>query len=201
MLPVPQRVAAYPGGGYPARMRRLLLMFGLAALVTAAVPFTPADTLVIVVRHAEKAGPTGDVALSLMGEERARALLSVARDAGVSAVVTTQFQRTRQTGAPVALALGITPDVVAAAADTREHARQIASLVRERYLGRAVLVVGHSNTVPAIIAALGGPTLADLCDSEYDRLFVIAVSDGSPARLVQSRYGAPSPADPSCGVR
>ncbi|MEP7347347.1 MAG: histidine phosphatase family protein, partial [Gemmatimonadaceae bacterium] len=78
-------------------MRRFLLMFGLAAAVTAAVRFTPADTLVIVVRHAEKAGPSGDVALSPMGEERARALLTVARQAGVSAVVTTQFQRTRQT--------------------------------------------------------------------------------------------------------
>jgi broad specificity phosphatase PhoE len=179
-------------------MRRLLLLLGFCGVAIAAARTQQSDTLVMVVRHAEKAGPTGDVALSAPGEERARALLVVARDAGVSAVITTQFQRTRQTGAPVAQALGVTPDVVAAAADVKEHARQIAALVRERYLGRTVLVVGHSNTVPAIIAALGGPTMRDLCDSEYDRLFVLSLAEGSSARLVQSRYGAPSPSDSTC---
>ena len=183
-------------------MRRLVVMCLVAVAVTAAARSTPADTLVIVVRHAEKAGPSGDVPLSPQGEARARTLVTLAREAGVSAVVTTQFQRTRQTGAPTAQALGITPDVVAATADAIEHARQIAALVRERYLGRAVLIVGHSNTVPAIIAALGGPLLRDLCDSEYDRLFVLNVSEGAPPRLVQSRYGVPSPADSSCaGMR
>jgi broad specificity phosphatase PhoE len=181
-------------------MRRLLLLFAVVVAVTAAVRPAPVDTLVILVRHAEKAGPVGDVPLSALGEERARVLVAVAREAGVSAIVTTQFQRTRQTGAPTAQALGITPDVVAATADAREHARQIATLIRERYLGRSVLVVGHSNTVPAIIAALGGPALRDLCDTEYDRLFVLSVSEGAPARLVQSRYGAPSPADSSCNA-
>jgi len=168
--------------------------------MSAAATVAPADTLVVVVRHAEKAGPTGDVALSPAGEERARALVAVTRDAGVSAVITTQFQRTRQTGSPVAQALGITPVVVAATADVREHARQIAALVREKYGGRSVLVVGHSNTVPAIIAALGGPAMRDLCDSEYDRLFILTLSDAAPPRLVQSRYGAPSPADSACAA-
>lgn len=179
-------------------MRRHFLILLVACVALAATRPPSTDTLVIVVRHAEKAGLSGDVPLTPDGEARARALASIAREAGVSAIVTTQFQRTRQTGAPAAAALGITADVVAASADAREHARQIASLIRDRYQGKSVLVVGHSNTVPAIIEALGGPSMRDLCDSEYDRLFVLAFGEGSPGRLVQSRFGAPSAVDPAC---
>lgn len=176
------------------------MMFVVALAVAAAARPTPADTLVVVIRHAEKAGPSGDVPLSSLGEARAHDLVPLAREAGISAVVTTQFLRTRQTAAPTVQALGITPDVVAATANANEHARQIATLVRERYQGRAVLIVGHSNTVPAIIAALGGPSMRDLCESEYDRLFVLSMSEGAPPRLIQSRYGRPSPADSTCAA-
>jgi len=34
-----------------------------------------------------------------------------------------------------------------------------------------VFVVGHSNTVPAIIKALGGPDVT-IGDNEYDNLFI-----------------------------
>ncbi len=179
-------------------MRRLLLLLGFVAIAMAAVDRATADTLVLLVRHAEKAGPTGDVALAAAGEDRARALLAVARDAGISGVITTQFQRTRQTGAAVAQAFGITPDVVTFTTDVNEHARQIAALVREHYVGRSVLIVGHSNTVPAIVDALDGPALSRLCESQFDRLFVLVLGEGSPTRLVQSRYGAASPADARC---
>ncbi|MBV6521552.1 MAG: hypothetical protein MNPFHGCM_01691 [Gemmatimonadaceae bacterium] len=179
-------------------MRTLLGLLALVAVVAGAGRVPPADTLVLLVRHAEKSSPSGDVPLSVVGEERARALVAVAREAGVVAAITTQFQRTQQTAAPTLQALGLSAEVVAASNDIAEHARQIGTMIRERYRGRTVLVVGHSNTVPAIIAALGGPSLPDICDSEYDRLFFLNVSDGSPTRLIQSRYGAPSPTDSAC---
>jgi hypothetical protein len=57
-----------------------------------------------------------------------------------------------------------------------------------------VLVVGHSNTVPAIIAALGGPKLPDLCDAAYSNLFLLHLpADGSAPRLVRSQYGVADP--------
>ena len=59
--------------------------------------------------------------------------------------------------------------------------------------GQSVLVVGHSNTVPAIIAALGGPAMEELCDSDYSSLFTLALVPGQPARLVHGHYGAPDP--------
>lgn len=173
-----------------------------AALLVAAAPVSEsapvADTVVLVVRHAEKAGPSGDVPLSDIGQARARALVPIGRAAGVSAVVTTQFQRTRQTGAPLAEAMGISAEVANVQGTVAEHAAGIAALVKERHAGKAVLVVGHSNTVPAIVHALGGPKLPDICDEIYDDLFTVIVAADGSARVVHARYGAPTPAGPSC---
>jgi broad specificity phosphatase PhoE len=179
---------------------RALAPLALAFLLSGAAPRPVSDTVVLLVRHAEKAGASGDVALSPDGEARARALVDVARQAGVSAVITTQFQRTKQTAAPLAKSLGITPDVIEAKGATDAHASAIADAIRQRFAGRVVLVVGHSNTVPAIIAALGAPKFPDLCDEQYDALFVVVLpSDASP-RLIRSRYGATSQLTAQCGA-
>lgn len=183
-------------------MNRRAWLLPLALLATLGMrPARPiADTVVLVVRHGEKTGVSGDVPLSPEGEARAKALASIAKDAGVSAVITTQFQRTKQTGAPVAQALGITPLVVGAGGATPDHAKAIADSIRARYAGQTVLVVGHSNTVPAIVAALGGALSPDLCDEEYDALFTVIVPASGKARVVKSRYGAPSVLSEKCGT-
>ena len=155
---------------------------------------------VYVVRHAEKsAEPGADPALSAAGQARAQALADSLKSAGVDAVITTQFKRTANTGAVVAQAAKLTPVVVGASADVRTHAAEVAAAVRRQPAGSTVLVVGHSNTVPAIIAALGGPRLPDLCDAEYDNLFKLTVPPSGAATMERSRYGAPAGADaPGC---
>jgi broad specificity phosphatase PhoE len=172
-----------------------LLAIGLGPrrVEEAAVP----PTVVILVRHAEKAAqPAQDPPLTDAGAERARALAVVARDAGVTAIITTQFDRTRSTAAPTATALSIVPEVVQAGA-VAQHARAVADRVLA-YPGKTVLVVGHSNTIPAIVGALGAPQPRDMCDSDYDSLFVVVLGDSGPPRLIRSRFGAPSAADPAC---
>jgi broad specificity phosphatase PhoE len=152
----------------------------------------PHAQIVVVVRHAEKAdAPPGDVALNGAGQARAEELAIALAEARLDTIVTTQFRRTRDTAAPLARALGLTPVVVEAGSDTAAHARAVAQAVRAG--GRAVLVVGHSNTVPAILAALGGPAMAELCEAEYANLFTLALEPGQPARLVHGRYGAQDP--------
>lgn len=179
---------------------RLVAPLALAVLVTAAAPRRAADTVVVVVRHAEKAAPSGDVPLSADGEARARALVPIAREAGVSAIITTQFQRTRMTAAPTAQALGIRGEVIEAGGAVPDHARAIADAIRGRLAGRSVLVVGHSNTVPAIVHALGGPELPDICDDYYDDLFTVILSADGTARLVHAKYGKPSPTTATCAA-
>lgn len=169
---------------------------GLAVLPGHAPTAAP-PTVVLLVRHGEKAAqPAQDPPLSEAGSIRARALLGVARNAGVKSIVTTQYLRTRNTAEPTATALSITPEVVNAG-PMPAHAKAVADQVM-KHAGETVLVVGHSNTVPAIVAALGAPQPREICDNEYDQLFVVIIGDGGPPRLISSRYGAASAADASC---
>ena len=177
-------------------MLRYLVFASL--LLTAAPPASaPPATVVIVVRHAERAPGSGDPPLSESGQARARVLADIGKAAGVSAVITTQLQRTRQTAQPLVETLGITPVVVNTQSDMAKHVADVAAVVRQ-FAGKTVLVVGHSNTVPAIVAALGGPKYADLCESEYDSLITLVLDAEGSARAVRTRFGAPTPADAAC---
>lgn len=180
--------------------RRAMLLLPALLAVTAAAPsasVAPA-TVVIVVRHAERAPGSGDVPISEAGQARARALVEVGRVAGVQVIITTQFQRTKQTASLLAEALGITMATVGTQSEIAKHIAEVAAAVKQ-HTGKTVLVVGHSNTVPAIVTALGGPKLADLCDTEYDNLFTLVLDAEGGVRTVRSKYGAATPVDASCG--
>lgn len=162
-----------------------------AGVVQAQAASAPA--LVLVVRHAEKVDNSDDPALSAIGSARAEALAEALADAGVGHVIVTHRQRTRLTAAPLMAALGLEPEVVAFGRDMEEHVRAVAAAVR-RQVGQVVLVVGHSNTVPMIVHALGGPRMPDLCDARYGGLFaVVPGAAGAPARVVVSSFGVPDP--------
>lgn len=143
---------------------------------------------IVLVRHAEKATePKDDPALSEAGQARAKALAAALKDSKITAVFTTQARRTRDTAAVAAAQAGVTPQVLAVArGGLAAHIDETAKRAKEA--GGTVLVVGHSNTVPAIVAALGGPKLADMPECEYSRL--ITVLPGPPVQVIQSRYGA-----------
>ena len=169
----------------------------LAAACVAATPGTAAaqaDRVVILVRHAEKADePRADPPLTEAGRARADALAKTVDAARVSAVIVTPFLRTRGTAEPLARALSLTPIETPIAGGLAAHVRTVADSVRARPAGEAIVVVGHSNTIPAIIAALGGPRLPDMCETEYATFFVLTLpAEGTP-RLIRAQYGAPDP--------
>lgn len=172
-----------------------------ALSIAVAVALSPLDAMaqpatVILVRHAEKANATDrDPILSEDGTQRAKDLAAALADAGVGSVITTQLRRTRLTGAEVIAAATLTPIVVNAGGPT--HAADVAAAVRARPAGEVVLVVGHSNTVTAIIAALGGPKLGDICDSQYSNMYVMQMTSPAP-KLIRANYGKADPADSAC---
>jgi broad specificity phosphatase PhoE len=183
------------------RARTVVAAFvaAVTVVVTPTHAQEPAPTTVVLVRHAEKAaGPAEDPGLTEAGRARADALAEALRDARVDAVITSQYERTRKTAEPVAVARDLEPVVMQAGTDTVTHVREVAAAVRRQPVGGLVLVVGHTNTIPPIIAALGGPQLPDICDGEYARLFTLVLPPGGSPRLIQSTYGAPDPAEP-CG--
>lgn len=180
------------------RKRHSVVFIPLIALLAAAQSPAPAPaTVVLVVRHAERAPGSGDPPISEVGRARAVALAEIGKAAGVNAIITTQLRRTRQTADPLAEAMGITPVVVTTQSDLAKHAADVSAVVRQ-HAGKTVLVVGHSNTVPGIVAALGGPKLPDLCESEYDSLITIVIDAEGGVRTLRSRFGAPTPVDASC---
>lgn len=173
----------------------LLLTATLLGVSSSAAAQEP--TVVFVVRHAERAGdPSGDPGLTEAGQARAQALAAALANAKVNALITTQYRRTQLTAAPLTQPLGLTPTVVRGGGPMAAHIQAIADAVRA-LPGRTILVVGHSNTVPHIVTALGGPQLADFCDNAYDDLFTIVIRSGGDVSVVRSRYGAPNGPPPA----
>jgi phosphohistidine phosphatase SixA len=171
-------------------MKPLSVLPAALLLTTAiALPASAMPDLVILVRHAERATePAGDPRLTPAGEQRAQALAQALAGLRVNAILTTQYRRTRDTAAPLAQALGIQPQVVDAKAG---HVQAVADAVRAQT--GVVLVVGHSNTVTAVLAALGGPKLPDLCETSFHHAFVLQPAV-EPPRWAQFSYGSPSAA-------
>lgn len=168
------------------------LSASLAALLLTTALTSPAmalPELVVLVRHAERAAePAGDPALTPAGEQRAQALAQALAGLRVNAILTTQYRRTRDTAAPLAKALGLQSQVIDAKAG---HVQAVAEAVLAQT--GVVLVVGHSNTVTAVLAALGGPNLPALCETSFHHAFVLQPAAQQP-RWAQFSYGAPSAA-------
>ena len=183
------------------RFRKSVLFVPALVALASSAAFAQPST-VIVVRHAEKAAaPANDPVLTPVGEQRARDLAASLAHAGVGTIITTQFQRTQSTAKPLADTAKLTITVVAAASDTKAHAEAVAAKARAAAVGSVVLIVGHSNTVPAIIAALGGPTLPAICDAEHANLFVLAFPSTGAPKLIRGKYGAADPPESDACAR
>ena len=157
-------------------------------------PAGGATTTVVVVRHAEKStDDPRDPSLSAAGQERANALTAVLKDAGVSDIYVTQYKRTRQTAEPLAQQLGIAiAERPVSATNSATYAHDLAREILTRSAGKSVLVVGHSNTVPDIVAALSGRTIPAMTDAEYDHIFIVVIPASGTPRLMQIRFGRPT---------
>jgi Phosphohistidine phosphatase SixA len=168
--------------------------FKLLFLLVASLGLTSACTnYYYIVRHAEKSDtPPSDPNLSDAGRRRALALCDSLRNKNVSKIFVSQFVRTQQTAQPAAGLLGITPTPYDAQANVSLLADQM------RASGDVnLLVVGHSNTVPALILNLTGENVGSIPENDYDNFFVIKrVRNNNNVTFTLVRrgtYGASSP--------
>jgi probable phosphoglycerate mutase len=169
------------------RLRRflfLLLLLGLFAQPSAAQE----ETLIFLVRHAERADDGGmeadeDPHLSEAGFARARLLAEMLKDVGLTHVHSSDYIRTRETGGPAAEAARLEIEVYDHRALEGFAARLLATPGRH-------LVVGHSNTTPALAAALGGDPHQAIGHLEYDRLYLVTVG-ATGIDTVLLRFGEP----------
>jgi broad specificity phosphatase PhoE len=128
-------------------------------LLLLAAPAAALDTIYLV-RHAEKAEPwPADLdafrPLAPAGEHRATALAKRLKDAGVAAVYTSRTTRTMETAMPLVNA----SHVPLVADDASTHPQEMTAFLnglREKHAhDRAVLIVGHANTIPDLLNHLG----------------------------------------------
>lgn len=148
-------------------------------------------TTVYVVRHAEKEkGPGDDPDLSARGKLRALALPEALELESISAIYSTDTKRTQQTVAPVAALTGVEV--------TRMPPTDYEGLLERvhSHAGKAVVVVGHSNTVPPMLSALGVRDQLSLDEDDYGDLFVVTVPVQGAATLEVRRFGDDPPKKP-----
>ncbi len=165
--------------------RRLFLVFALL-LVSAPVGLAAqeGEVVVFLVRHAERAeDDTNDPPISVAGEARARLVADMLQRARLTHIHSTDFKRTRSTAAPTAEATGLQVRMY----DPRDLEGFAAEL---RSTPGRHLVVGHSNTTPALVTALGGDAGPPIEEMEYDRAYVVVVLPGGATGSAILRYGA-----------
>jgi broad specificity phosphatase PhoE len=165
------------------------LLFFVAVAIAIFAWRSATTTTVVIVRHAEKELVTiEDPPLASAGERRAERLAQMfgtVRGAGhVDGIYVTDTRRAQQTAAPLAARLGMRPSVLPASTSSSSLASQV---LRDHRGGRA-LIVGHSNTVPDIVKALSGETVAPIADDEYDNVYVVTVPTFGQANVLRLKY-------------
>lgn len=168
-------------------MRRSSVAVG-AALVMAVVggplvAHASAQEAVYIVRHAERLDDEKFSPLSRDGHARATRLAWILRDASITHIFVSEYQRTAQTASPLAARLGIRPAAVAA-----DDLATLLAMIRGTGPRARVLVVGHSDTVPGLLDALGCKPRVAIAKTEYDNLFVVVRRNDSEPVLVRLRY-------------
>lgn len=133
---------------------------------------------VIVVRHAEKRDDASDdPGLTESGRVWAEELGRFCVSQGVTGVVSTPYRRTMETAWPTAREAGVRVQMVPASSGVEAHAEGVVRVIEGDGMGGNWLVVGHSNTVGAVIARLmgGGPAAVEIGEMEYGRVFVVDI--------------------------
>ena len=176
------------------RRRRIQVIIIYTAIAIGLAWFfeSQATTTVIFVRHAEKASvPADDPGLSPAGQRRVAELTRQLKDAdvvaGIDAVYATPYRRTEETARPIAEALEL-PINSYDAADTEAIMERI---VRD-HKGKIILVVGHSNTLPLLMANMGASKkVPAIAENEYDNIYIVSIPWFGKTKTIRLRYGEP----------
>lgn len=148
-----------------SRLFATLLMF---LMTFAPTILAEVDRTIYLVRHAEKqTDGSKDPLLTLIGQQRATNIGQMLKDKNITAIYSSDYNRTRQTAQPLAQLLGITV-IIYDPSKLEAFARQL--LNRQGNL----LIVGHSNTTPGLASLLGAKDFGEIDHSEYHRVYQLS---------------------------
>ena len=136
------------------------------------------------VRHADR--PDGIDTLNQSGIFRARQLADVLRSFELDAVFSSPYHRTLTTAMPTAQQ----QDLEIKKYDPRQL-DSLAQIVQNDWLGKNILIVGHSNTVPQTVQAFGlEPDVELIPHDQYDRLYLLQLINKDQKQLIPLHFGA-----------
>ena len=148
-------------------------------------------TTLILIRHGERNNPSagdppGGPHLNTDGKNRARLLVHVLGQTGIKVIYTSHFIRTQEMAQPLAAHLA---PINGAQFDAPA---QIKNDILLHHTGKTVLVVGHSDSVPALINLFTGGHLPDINDAEFDNMFILTALNSGAAFVTKLKYGKQS---------
>jgi 2,3-bisphosphoglycerate-dependent phosphoglycerate mutase len=169
-----------------------LLAWGGILMLLAAVFYwnSATTTTIVLIRHAEKQiGTNDDAPLSPQGEQRATRLAQMFGDAEsfgrVKQIYVSDTRRSQQTAAGLAQRLNLKPVIL----DPKDSPSEVARRVLRENRGGLAIVVGHSNTIPPLVAKLSdADQVPRIGDEEFDTMYVITVPTIGKASVLRLKY-------------
>lgn len=143
-------------------------------------------TTVILVRHGDRTGEE----LNDLGLARAQELKRVLSTSNITTIYASTVNRTQQTAQPLATQLGLQLHIY----NPNNLQAELVDDIKLHHRGEVILVVGHSDTVSPTIGLLGvSPAPPLIPGNEFDNLYVVTFGRKVVSKLVQMKYGAPTP--------
>ena len=163
-------------------MRTCFAALSLGAVLFMWSSVASAQRAVFLLRHADRLDDSQDTMLSKAGEVRAQLLARLLKDAGITTIYTSQWQRTIKTAEPLASALKIKPVSIPAA--DRDG---LFSRIRTENRDEIVWIVGHDKSIPPLLKMSGHPEAITIAPTEYDNLFMLVPKDTGPPIVLRLR--------------
>jgi broad specificity phosphatase PhoE len=167
------------------------LIFVLLTVWSAKPVFSQKNTIVYLVRHAEKVttDPTNkDPLLTTNGQQRALDLALKLKKDKIYTIYSTDYQRTKLTAKALADERKIDIQIYAP-----KQLNTLKTKILESGKGKKILIVGHSNTILETIEALGGKRpIAEIKDQDYDYLFTVSIDKKGVVNTKVEHYGQKS---------
>lgn len=174
------------------RRNQIIVLYTAIAIGLAWFFESQATTTIIFFRHAEQTShDEADPPLSEAGQRRVaeltRQLVDADVVAGIDAIYSTPYIRSLETARPLADRLDL-PINTYSADDTEE----ILDTILKNHKGKIILVIGHSNTLPVLIANLGASKkVPAIAQNEFDNIYIISIPWFGKTKTIRLRIGEP----------
>jgi len=164
-------------------LRFRLIPASFFLFLVASVHLAEAQQAIFLVRHAEQSLEGEDPPLTEAGRQRATALATLLKDAGINVIYQSGIRRTTETAKPLADTLNV---------EIKSYPRTdiggFVSTLRSQHAQDRVLIVSQSLRISRWLKALGHPADITIAPKDYDNLFVIIPKGDGGSILLRLRY-------------